>query len=119
MVTQFCDICDAGDYLNADYCAGCPYMDDANGTKRYDNSWPRVRHLDERIAQMGVFYINSISYGGCYTTSVTARKAPSRDNWTTRIFFFISAIKSERSYAGWVCKMRSANAAYAASALSA
>lgn len=38
MVTQFCDICDAGDYLNADYCAGCPYMDDANGTKRYDNS---------------------------------------------------------------------------------
>ena len=46
-----------------------------------------------------------------YTTSVTARNAPSRDNCTTRIFFFISAIKSVRSYAGCVCSILSANAA--------
>ena len=35
-----------------------------------------------------------------YTISVTARRAPSRDNCTTRIFFRISAIKSVRLYAG-------------------
>ena len=54
-----------------------------------------------------------------YTTSVTARSPPSRDNCTTRIFCFISLIKSARLYAGCVCKILSANAAYAASADSA
>lgn len=75
---------------------------------------PLVKTDINKIPQ---FLIQSRYY--IYTTSVTARSPPSRDNCTTRIFCFISLIKSARLYAGCVCKILSANAAYAASADSA